>query len=77
MDQQFLRKLLNQISVSGCEESGQKVLKEYMGQYADEIRPMQMKLVCLLQELRNREESRQLNAEGLFRPLIRGRRCRS
>ena len=48
MDQQFLRKLLNQISVSGCEESGQKVLKEYMGQYADEIRSDEMgNVICI------------------------------
>lgn len=48
MDQQFLRKLLNQISVSGCEEPGQKVLKEYMGQYADEIRSDEMgNVICI------------------------------
>ena len=38
MDKQFLNNLLNQISVSGCEEEGQNLLKEYMKNYADEIR---------------------------------------
>ena len=28
MDKQFLNNLLNQISVSGCEEEGQNLLKE-------------------------------------------------
>lgn len=37
MDRAFLKKLLEQISVSGCEEPGQNLLKEYMKPYADEI----------------------------------------
>ncbi len=37
MDRVFLDKLLNQISVSGCEEQGQEVLKEYMEAFSDEI----------------------------------------
>ena len=35
---EFLENLLNQISVSGSEENGQRVLREHMEQYADEIR---------------------------------------
>ena len=38
MDKQFLNGLLSRVSVSGCEEQGQEFLKEYMGEYTDEIR---------------------------------------
>ena len=33
---EFLENLLNQISVSGSDENGQRVLREHMHQYADE-----------------------------------------
>lgn len=48
MDKQFLYTLLSQISVSGCEEPAQKVLKKYMRSYADEIRTDEMgNVICI------------------------------
>ena len=37
MDREFLDKLLEQISVSGCEECGQEVVKSHMQSFSDEI----------------------------------------
>ena len=37
MDREFLDKLLEQISVSGCEECGQEVVKSHMQPFSDEI----------------------------------------
>ena len=49
MDRVFLDKLLNQISVSGCEEQGQEVLKEYMEAFSDEIWTDEMgDVICIL-----------------------------
>lgn len=43
------KNLLNQISVSGSEENGQRVLREYMEQYADEIRTDEIgDVICVL-----------------------------
>lgn len=48
MDKQFLNSLLSQISVSGCEEAGQKALQEYMKSYTDEIRTDEMgNVICV------------------------------
>ena len=49
MNIEFLENLLNQISVSGSEENGQRVLREYMEQYADEIRTDEIgDVICVL-----------------------------
>lgn len=46
---EFLENLLNQISVSGSEENGQRVLREHMEQYADEIRTDEIgDVICVL-----------------------------
>ena len=47
MNIEFLENLLNQISVSGSEENGQRVLREYMEQYADEIRTDEIGDLCI------------------------------
>ena len=49
MNIEFLENLLNQISVSGSEENGQRVLREHMEQYADEIRTDEIgDVICVL-----------------------------
>ena len=49
MDRAFLDKLLNQISVSGCEEQGQEVLKAHMEAFSDEIWTDEMgAVICIL-----------------------------
>lgn len=48
MDREFLNRLLEQISVSGCEEPGQEALREYMSVYTDEIWTDEMEnVVCV------------------------------
>ena len=49
MNKEFLKNLLNQISVSGCEEAGQKILIEHMKDYSDEIYTDEIgDVVCVL-----------------------------
>lgn len=49
MNTELLEGLLNQVSVSGCEEPGQKFLEEYMSSYADEIRKDEIgDVVCVI-----------------------------
>lgn len=49
MDKKFLQDLLNRISVSGCEEPVQEVVKEHMGAYADETRIDEMgNVTCIV-----------------------------
>ena len=49
MDKEFLYHLLNQISVSGCEEQGQKYLRDYMQEYAEETRTDEMEnTICVI-----------------------------
>lgn len=59
MDREFLDKLLEQISVSGCEECGQEVVKSHMQPFSDEIWTDEMgDVICIL------------NVDfSLFRPL--------
>lgn len=48
MDRQFLKGLLEQISVSGCEEQGQNYLRQYMEKFSDEIRVDEMNdVICI------------------------------
>lgn len=48
MDRQFLKGLLEQISVSGCEEQGQNYLRQYMETFSDEIRVDEMNdVICI------------------------------
>ena len=49
MDREFLDKLLEQISVSGCEECGQEVVKSHMQPFSDEIWTDEMgDVICIL-----------------------------
>ena len=49
MNETFLENILNEISVSGCEEPVQEVVKTYMKDYADEIREDEIgDVVCVL-----------------------------
>lgn len=49
MDRRFLSELLNTISVSGCEEPIQGVVKEYVSYHADEVRTDEMgDVVCVI-----------------------------
>lgn len=49
MNETFLNDILSEISVSGCEEPVQKVVKAYMKDYADEIREDEMgDIICVL-----------------------------
>ena len=49
MDREFLDKLLEQISVSGCEECGQEVVKSHMQSFSDEIWTDEMgDVICIL-----------------------------
>lgn len=49
MNEVFLRELLSSISVSGCEEPVQEIVKKYMQEWADEIRADEMgDVVCVL-----------------------------
>ena len=49
MEDQFLEKLLNSISVSGYEEPLQQVVEQEMAAYADEIRSDEMEnRICVL-----------------------------
>lgn len=49
MNERFLECILNEVSVSGCEEPVQETVKEYMKEYADEIREDEMgDVVCVL-----------------------------
>lgn len=49
MNERFLENILNEISVSGCEEPVQEVVKDYMAGYADEIRTDEIgDVVCVL-----------------------------
>ena len=51
MDRQFLAEILNTISVSGCEEAMQDVVKNHMSQQVDEIRTDEVgDVVCVLNE---------------------------
>ncbi len=49
MNETFLENILSEVSVSGCEEPVQEVVKAYMGNYADEIREDEIgDVVCVL-----------------------------
>lgn len=49
MNETFLENILSEISVSGCEEPVQEVVKSYMKDYADEIREDEIgDVVCVL-----------------------------
>ncbi len=49
MNETFLEKILSEVSVSGCEEPVQEVVKAYMENYADEIREDEIgDVVCVL-----------------------------